>query len=139
MPLLIQLTFLFALYYVFISGLKSDSLNLLYPFVFNPGHLNETFLGVISMTGNKNIIFALLAGATQFIQSKMMLTSQPPRVKGSEDESMANIMNQQMTYVMPIMTAVIGYQLPAGLSLYWAVNGILGILQQYFIFTKKSV
>ncbi len=91
------------------------------------------------MTGNKNIIFALLAGATQFIQSKMMLTSQPPRVKGSEDESMANIMNQQMTYVMPIMTAVIGYQLPAGLSLYWAVNGILGILQQYFIFTKKSV
>jgi YidC/Oxa1 family membrane protein insertase len=46
---------------------------------------------------------------------------------------MAAIMNKQMAYTMPIMTAIIGFKLPAGLTLYWFVMSVLSVLQQWWI------
>ncbi|HCX38693.1 MAG TPA: hypothetical protein DHS36_00260, partial [Candidatus Veblenbacteria bacterium] len=45
LPLIIQLPFLIALFQVFRSGLNSGSLEWLYPFITNPGHLNDTLFG----------------------------------------------------------------------------------------------
>ena len=41
--------------------------------------------------------------------------------------------NQMMTYMMPLMSVYIGFVAPAGLSVYWMVQGALGVVQDYFL------
>ncbi|MCX6745251.1 MAG: YidC/Oxa1 family membrane protein insertase [Candidatus Parcubacteria bacterium] len=142
LPLLIQLPFLIALYQVFIHGLKSQSMEMLYPFVHNPGTINTISLGFFNLL-QPNIVLALLAGAAQFWQSKMMMTKNPPLIKGKEiegsgDEKMTAIMNKQIVYFMPIFTVIIGVSLPSGLTLYWFLTTLLMALQQVWMFKKRS-
>src|SRR3989338_4726116 len=62
LPLLIQLPILIAVYQVFITGLKNGSLDLLYPFIKNPGQLNAVAFGFLDLS-QPNIVLALMAGA----------------------------------------------------------------------------
>ena len=131
LPLLIQLPFLFALFYVFSAGLKNaDLTKLLYPFIQNPGKLNETFMGIFSLTQTGNIVLALATAGVQFYQSKMLLAKRPPKVPGAKDEDMAAVMSNQMMYMMPILTGFMTYQFPSGLGLYWFMQSFLAIGQQ---------
>ena len=134
LPLLIQLPVFIALFSALKTGLASHGLNMLYPFVPNPQTINTMFLGIFDLT-KPNYVLAILAGLIQFWQTKQILkppaatvASPPPEVAGSEgakDESMTAIMNKQMTYMMPIMTVVIGFSLPGGLTLYWLTMSLL--------------
>lgn len=130
LPLLIQLPILIALYRVFLSGLGGgDIARELYPFIQNPGPINVNFLGLINLA-KPNIIFGILAGGFQFLQTKMML---PKKAAGTQSDATARIMNAQMTYFMPVITIIIAIRLPAGLSLYWVVTTLLAIAQQWYI------
>ncbi|HBO99873.1 MAG: Membrane protein insertase, YidC/Oxa1 family [Candidatus Uhrbacteria bacterium GW2011_GWF2_41_16] len=143
LPLLIQLPILFALYAVLRDGLRVDSLVHLYPFIHNPGSINPFFLNWIDL-GQPHLVMAIVAGILQFVQTKMLMTQRPPRAirkkEGAKDEDMLTAMNQSMTYMMPIMTVVIGASLPGGLTLYWIVMNIFSIVQQFFVLKshKKS-
>jgi YidC/Oxa1 family membrane protein insertase len=146
LPLLVQLPVFLALFHALQVGLKSESLNVLYPFVANPQNINTMFLGLFDLT-QPNYVLAVLAGLVQFWQTKMIL--QPPAAtvtpppselagkEGAKDESMTAMMNKQMTYMMPIMTVVIGFSLPGGLTLYWLVMSLLTVVQQYFVLKKR--
>ena len=81
------------------------------------------------------IVLALIAGAGQFWQTRMLSRTRP-QVKGkdSKDEDTMAIMNKQMMYIFPIVTVVIGATLPAGLTLYWLVSTLLMVAQQYVAF-----
>ena len=139
LPLLIQLPFLIAVYQVFIHGINSDSLNLLYPFISNPGQLHTVSLGIVDLA-KASWILAVLAGAAQFFQNRMLSTKRPPKnMPGAKDENMMAIMNQQMLYVMPVLTVLIGIRLPSGLVLYWFVLTALTVLQQYWMFQRDGV
>jgi YidC/Oxa1 family membrane protein insertase len=132
LPTLIQLPFLIALYQVFLNGLTKDNSNgALYSFIQNPGQLNIIAFGFINLA-SKNWIIAILAGAAQFWQSKMLMGK-------SQQTGMSKIMTNQMIYFMPIFTIVIGGNLPAGLTLYWLFTTLFSILQQYMVlgFKKK--
>ena len=138
LPLLIQFPFLIAVFQVFRTGLiNNGQLDLLYPFIGNPGFINPISFGLVDLS-QKNLYLAVLAGLAQFWQAKMMMT-QKPAVKGaaSKDENMMATMNKQMVYFMPIITVVIGMSLPGGLMLYWLTTTFLMVLQQYFIFRHK--
>ncbi len=142
LPLLIQLPFLIALYQVFIHGLQSQSMEMLYAFIQNPGTINTISLGFIDLS-KPSIVLAIMAGLAQFWQSKMMMTKNPPLIKGKEiagssDEKMMSIMNKQIVYFMPMFTVIIGVSLPAGLSLYWFLTTLLMALQQVWMFKKKK-
>jgi YidC/Oxa1 family membrane protein insertase len=142
LPLLVQLPFLIALYQVFIHGLKSQSMEMLYPFISNPGTVNTLSMGFLDLL-HSNIILAILAGLAQFWQAKMMVTKRPPLLKGKEiqgsgDEKMTAIMNKQMVYFMPMFTVIIGVSLPSGLTLYWFVSTLLMALQQLWMFRKSK-
>jgi YidC/Oxa1 family membrane protein insertase len=63
----------------------------------------------------------LLMGATMLIQQ--MMTS----------SAIADPAQRRMMYLMPIMFTWFFINLPAGLVLYWLVNNLLGIVQQYFV------
>lgn len=140
LPLLIQFPFLIAVFQVFRNGLTSDvSLNLLYPFIQNPGHINALSFGLVDLS-QKNLILAILAGLAQFWQAKTMITKKPAVPgSGSRDESMMAAMNKQMVYFMPVITVIIGLSLPGGLMLYWLVTTILMVLQQYLLFKPKTL
>lgn len=140
LPLLVQLPILLALYWVMQDGLSSTNLGAqLYSFVANPGTINPLSLGRFNLL-NPSIVLALLAGGAQFLQARTMSRKMPPpnAGPGAKDESMAAMMNKQMLYMMPVMTALIGMRLPAGLTLYWFWSTILMAAQQYYLTYKDK-
>ncbi|MEE1086920.1 MAG: YidC/Oxa1 family membrane protein insertase [Schaedlerella sp.] len=70
-------------------------------------------------------IIPVLSGLTQFISVK--LQPQPNTAAGANDP-MVNSM-KTMTYTMPLFSVWIGFTLPAGLGLYWAVSAIVRCFQ----------
>ena len=131
LPLLLQLPILIALYRVFFAGLKGQLTGELYSFVANPGTINTGFFGLMDLT-RSSYVFGILAGALQFIQSKMLT---PKSLAGDKTTAM---MNAQMVYFMPLITIVIAVRLPAGLALYWIVTTLFAIGQQYYIMRKDN-
>lgn len=128
LPVLLQLPVLLALFHVLQKALNGN-LEGLYSFVPNPGSLDPTFLGMIDLT-QPNFIFALLAGAAQYWQSRMIVKWQG---NNPSTDPTAKMMNLQMTYVLPIISVVIAWNLPAGLPLYWIVTTLFAVGQQYYI------
>ncbi len=132
LPLLAQFPVLIALFYVFRDGLNPEKLNALYSFVTHPGAIDNMFFGLIDLS-KRNFVLAFLAGAAQFVQSKMMA---PKNSSGGSDFAMA--MNKQMLYIFPVITVWFAASFPAGLALYWLTMTVFGILQQYFVVRKKQ-
>lgn len=141
LPLLVQLPILIALYTVLRDGLAGANLSTaLYGAVAHPGSINTLAFGFLDMQ-KSNWVLALLAGAAQFWQSKMMSRKAPPKAAGAggKDEDTMAMMNKQMLYMMPAMTVIIGLGLQSGLTLYWFFSTLLMALQQLWMFRKKEV
>ncbi len=140
LPLLIQLPLFIGLYQALRTGLASQSFDQLYSFVPNPGHVSTVAFGFLDLS-KASIIVAILAAAAQYFQAKMMMSRRPqpmPKDKGAQDEDMAAMMNKQMLYMMPAMTLLIGWKLPAGLTLYWLLTNGFMVLQQKIFFKQHK-
>lgn len=139
LPILVQLPIFIALYMVLQAGLASNNFDKLYSFVASPGQLNTVTLGLFDLK-NSSIVLALLAGAAQFFQSKMFIRKKAPKVagEGAKDENMTAMMNKQMLYFLPVMTAFIGMKMPAGLTLYWFLSTLLTVGQQMILFKESK-
>ncbi len=149
LPMIIQLVVFYQLYQVFRNGISVDAAGFLKPehikdlasglqAYFSAHALNGSFFGIIDLTAVKtagNIILAVLTGAAQFWQTKMIAAPSEPTTPGAKDEAMTATMNRSMMYTLPLLMAYITYTLPAGLGLYWISSSIFGIIQQY-IFLK---
>lgn len=137
LPLLIQLPIFLALYWALSAGLSSQNFDLLYSFVKNPGTINTVTLGLFDLN-HASVVLAVLAGGAQFWQAKMLVRSKPPKAAGEagKDEGMAAMMNKQMLYMMPVLTVIIGFKLPSGLTLYWLISTVLTVVQQKMLFKK---
>ncbi len=144
LPILVQLPIILALYQVFQTGLTDTTLSQLYTFVSRPESIDTIFLGLVNLSV-PNAVFAVLAGATQFIQAKYLLPKRPPaavtkkedgKTKSSSDAAadVATSLTKQMTYILPAMTGFIALSLPSGLALYWITTTLVAIIQQIFIF-----
>lgn len=132
LPLLIQLPILIALYQVFREALGGHDITGLYHFIKRPEFINPKFLNLIDLS-KPSIYFAVIAGAVQFWQSKLMM----PKAGGTQDLT-TKAMAMQTTYVLPIISVVIALKLPAGLPLYWIVTTLFAVAQQYYIIRKKE-
>lgn len=132
---LVQLPVLIALYKVFWQGVQPAELQNLYSFVLNPVNINTAFLGLIDLS-KPNIIFAILAGALQYFQTKMTLPK-ASKNKG-QGPDFSGMMQKQMLYFFPVLTVIILMSLPSALGLYWTVSSIFSIGQQYFLLRKKD-
>ncbi len=128
LPLLIQIPILIGLYRAFIAGFKPESLSMLYSFINNPGHIEKISLGFLDISA-KNHPMAILSGVAQFFQLKTNLTN-----TGTNDPNdQAQAMNKQMLYFFPVMIIIIGWNLPAGLVIYWLTTTAFSILEQVYI------
>lgn len=81
------------------------------------------------------VIIPIMAGLTQFLSVKLQ-----PQPQADPDNPMANSM-KTMTYTMPLFSVFMGFTLPAGLGLYWAISAVVRCVQQLAInkfLSKKS-
>lgn len=84
---------------------------------------------VLLMIGALSI--PVLAALTQWINVKLM-----PQQETNTDNEQQNTMAQSMktmNMVMPIMSAVFCYSLPAGMGLYWVAGAVVRSIQQILI------
>lgn len=95
-----------------------------WPTVYSMVPLNREFLGL--SLADPNIIFAVLVGATMWIQQKMTTTTM------SSDPRQAQ-QAQMMLWMMPMMFGLLALSFPLGLSLYWVTSSLARIAMQYKI------
>lgn len=107
LPMIIQIPFFFALYYVLLESVQLRQA----PFIF--------WIQDLSIK-DPYYVLPVLMGITMFIQQRLNPT--PP------DPMQAKIM-----MFMPVMFTVFFLNFPAGLVLYWLTNNCLSILQQWWI------
>ena len=131
LPILIQLPVIWALYSVFINGVKTDSLADLYSFVHNPGTLSHIAFGFLDLAA-KNPIMAITAGVLQGVQAWLTAKNQKSPAPGSAPNP-ALAMTKQMMYIFPVMITFISWSLPAGLVLYWITTTAFSIFEQLYI------
>jgi YidC/Oxa1 family membrane protein insertase len=108
LPILVQIPVFIALYWVLAESVELRQ---------------APFFGWIHSLSDKDpyFILPLLNGATMWITQK--LTPAPG----------VDPMQAKMMQMMPVMFAVMFAFFPAGLVLYWTVNGLLGLAQQWII------
>jgi YidC/Oxa1 family membrane protein insertase len=87
--------------------------------------LNERFLWLNLGQPDKYYIMAILVAATMWVLQKM---STVPTSDAKQQS-----MNNMMTWMMPLMFAFLTLMYSSGLSLFWVVSNIIGIITQYFV------
>ena len=75
------------------------------------------------------IAVPVLSAVTQWINTKLM---PQPESNNSQDNTMASSM-KTMNYMMPLMSAIFCYTLPAGMGLYWIAGSVVRSIQQVII------
>lgn len=152
LPQIVQIIIIIALYRVFTNLLHangvmiSDINHMLYQFDFlkfaDGAQLNTQFLFWNLAKPDPIYLIPVLAALAQFGLSKYTMKTTKKLEKVAEktpdksDDLMYN-MQEQMTYMMPIMTLIIGVNLPAGLVFYWLISTVIA-LGQYFIVNRPK-
>ena len=135
LPQILQLVILIALYQVFIKFIESGQVD--------GQAVNMSFLWLNLAHADPYYVLPALAGITQLIFSLMMQSGleshmKPAKTKTAQAKEgdkleMAETIQQQMLFMMPIMTTVIALKFPSGLALYWVVTTLFSLVQQYII------
>ena len=107
LPILVQMPFLIAMYWVLLGAVELR---------------NAPWIGWLTdlSTPDPFYVLPVIMGASMFIQTK--LNPPPP------DPVQAKVM-----LIMPLVFSVMFFFFPAGLVLYWTMQNILGIGQQWYI------
>ena len=87
------------------------------------------------------VLIPLLAGGSQFLSAKIMQKSTASANKSDKDNQMMQQMNMMMK-VMPLMSVVMCFSMPAGLGIYWITSAVVRTIQQVCVnksLNKKSI
>lgn len=131
LPFIAQFIVLIALYQVFMNTLGGNGM----------GEVNTLFLFWDLKSKDTTYVLPVLAGLLQFIMSLTILPAvenEPEKRPGTIEEKkdvadMATTMQQQMVFMMPIMTVIFSIQFPAGLALYWVITTAFSLVQQLMV------
>lgn len=126
LPMLLQIPIFIALYNALSSSVEMWRAR----FLWIRDLSQPDALFTVDIWGLKNYPFnllALLMGASMFIQQKMTPTAGDPRQA------------KMMLYLMPTMFTFMFWSFPSGLVLYWLVNNLLQIGQQYWLQSRGKL
>jgi YidC/Oxa1 family membrane protein insertase len=136
LPFLIQIPILIALYRVFWQGFTLEQRVFLYSFVPSPEtNFVPTFLGFFNLA-QPNFLLAVIAGALQFWQSKMLGPKRKQKREGKTE--FAEIFQKQMLYFFPFFTFLILLKFPSAIALYWITTSLFSIGQQHIFLKGKK-
>jgi len=131
LPFIAQFVVLIALYQVFMKTLGGDGM----------GEINTAFFLWDLKGKDTTYILPALAGILQLVTSMALLPAienEPEKRPGTPEQKadvadMATSMQQQMVFMMPIMTVIFSLQFPSGLALYWVITTAFSLIQQLVI------
>lgn len=121
------------------EGFKFDSMFLGNDLIKTPAKAFSEGVGVGLILP---LVLLVGSGLMQFLSAKKMMPAAKvdenvaKKTKGKEDD-MAVVMRNQSTYMMPLMTLVIGWNFSLGILLYWFVNSAVMLGQQMVV--KKKI
>ncbi len=122
LPMIIQIPIFFGVYRA-IANLSSGNVE-----GFS-GAWTQGFLWLDSLnTSDPYKILPIMAGAFQFIQTRM---SRPANM-GAVTDPQQRMMNTMMNF-MPLMVVVFGWTFAAGPVLYWVTQSVYSVVQQWLI------
>jgi YidC/Oxa1 family membrane protein insertase len=142
LPILIQMPFVIAIFWVTRDGLGANTFVYLYSFLvdFDFASVSTNFFGLDLLANGGQFYFALpiFLAVSQFIQMKLaMHHSKKNKSAHKEGENpMADAMQSMtkvMPYILPIMIAFFSASMPAAVGIYWGTSTIFGIGQQFFV------
>jgi YidC/Oxa1 family membrane protein insertase len=107
LPMLLPMPIFIALYWVLFESVELRQA----PFIF--------WIKDLSLM-DPYFVLPLLMGASMYIQQQL-------------SPAVGDPMQVKMMKLMPIMFTVLFLFFPAGLVLYWLVNNVLGVAQQWFV------
>lgn len=136
-PMIIQMPIWFALYAVLsrtVGGTPERMVELssrLYSwsFIQNAMPLPTDFLWLD--LGRPDKILPVLVFITTWLQTK---TGFSPTQSATPQSAQMQQQQQMMLWMMPVMFAWFSIGVPSGLSLYWTVTNIIGIIMNYFVY-----
>lgn len=132
-PLLVQIPVFIGIYQVFSKGITLADPALLYPFLPPVTSFNPIAFGLVDFT-ERSIVMALLAGASQFLQS--YLAPKPPRMPATAKDDMGRMMQWQTTYIIPVVFTVIAFSVPSAIAFSWTAFNLVAIVQQSWIYRR---
>lgn len=137
-PQLAQFAVLIILYRALISFLNADTLT-----------IDTQFLWMNLAEVDSTYILPVLAGVSQLVLSLMIAPgaekddlvpndskSKKVQKENEKEEGMADMaqsMQQQMMFMMPLMTGFFATRFPSGLALYWVATTVFSVGQQYYV------
>ena len=132
LPFIAQFIVLIALYQVFMNALGGTALG---------ESINTVFLWWNLKDKDATYVLPILAGVLQLITSMTLLPAvenEPEKRPGTKEQKedvaeMAQSMQQQMVFMMPVMTTIFAIQFPAGLALYWVITTAFSLVQQLMV------
>lgn len=120
LPMLVQIPIFIALYNALSSSVEMWQAHFLW--IRDLTQPDSVFtLDIYGATRNAGNILALLMGVSMWVQQKMTPTAGDPRQA------------QIMLWTMPLIFTFMFWSFPSGLVLYWFVNNILQVGQQWLI------
>jgi YidC/Oxa1 family membrane protein insertase len=134
LPMLIQMPIWIALYQAIIKVLGAEPENFLelskylyssWTMVFSQVPLGNQFLWLDLSSPDKFMIMPILTAVSMWVQQKMSTLPSPDPAQQQQ--------SQLMLWMMPLMFFVLSLQFPSGLTLYWVVSNIIGIVMQYLV------
>jgi YidC/Oxa1 family membrane protein insertase len=128
LPLLAQAPIFLALFYTL---RRSDDLTGA-PFYFFTRYVSEEGLaGIVSNAGWPGWLLIVLMSGTMFVSQKQMM-ARTAATQGADSNPMAQ-QQKILLYVMPVFLAVISFQFPLGILLYWVTTNFWQVAQQWII------
>ncbi|OPY75108.1 MAG: Membrane protein insertase YidC [Syntrophorhabdus sp. PtaU1.Bin153] len=124
LPMIIQIPVFFALYKALSGAIELRHA----PFMFWINDLSapeDLYTMTVAGFALPMRLLPLVMGITQVIQQKMTPTSVDP-------------LQEKMMLIMPIFFTFLFWGFPSGLVLYWLVNNVISIAQQYYINKKTT-
>lgn len=141
LPQLVQIAILIILYRIFINFLGQETVQGV--------TINPLFLWFDLRKNDTSYVLPVLAALSQLVFSVMLLPAgetldiipntskskklQKANEKEEEMADMAQSMQKQMMFMMPLMTGFFAARFPSGLALYWVISTVASVLQQFFI------
>jgi len=124
LPMVIQIPVFFALYKALSGAIELRHAHFLW-WMNDLSAPEDLFTFTVAGFALPIRILPLIMGVTQVIQQKMTPTTADP-------------MQEKIMLIMPIVFTFLFWGFPSGLVLYWLVNNVISIAQQYYINKKAT-
>lgn len=147
LPLLIQMPIFFGLYRAILYVLSATPQGLfeLSERAYSSINLTEllpisnSFLWMNLAQPDPLFVLPILVGGSMYLQQKLLMPNRPKtEQKKGEPQDPTAAMQQSMQVTMPLMFGFFALQFPSGLSIYFVVANLIGMVQGFYMRNQRE-